>query len=112
MEAKAIAKDIRISADKTRLVMNLVRNKSVNEAGSILKNINNKASKVILNVLNSAVANAENNLGLNRNNLYVAKGLVNEGSVMKRGMFDSRGHIGHKDHRTSHVSIVVSEKQA
>lgn len=112
MEAKAIARGVRISADKSRLVMNLIRNKDVNEASAILRNTHNKASKVILNVLNSAIANAENNLGLNRNNLYVSKGLVDEGAVMKRGMFDSRGRIGHKDHRTSHFTVVVSEKQA
>ena len=109
METKAIAKDIRISADKTRLVVDLIRGKKVNEAMSILKNMNKKAARVVEKVLNSAVANAVNNNNLNKDNLYVKEAYVNEGPVMKRMSMDSRGHVGRNDRRTSHVTVVVKE---
>jgi len=110
MESKAIAKNIRISADKTRLVANLVRGKNISEASAILKNMNKKASRIIEKVLNSAVANAENNHKMNKNDLYISKIYVNEGPVMKRMIMDSRGHVGRSDRRTSHITVVVSEK--
>ena len=110
MEAKAIAKNIRISADKARLVADLIRGKKVDEAMSILKNMNKKAARVIEKVLTSAVANATNNHNLNKDKLYVKETYVNEGPVMKRTIMDSRGHVGRNDRRTSHVTVVVSEK--
>ena len=110
MEAKAIAKNIRMSADKSRLVINLIRGKKVDEAMSILKNVNNKSARVIEKVLTSAVANAENNHNMKKENLYVSKAYINEGPVIKRMIMDSRGHTGRNDRRTSHVTIVVSEK--
>lgn len=110
MEAKAIAKNIRISADKARLVADLIRGKKVDEAMSILKNMNKKATRVIEKVLTSAVANATNNHNLNKDKLYVKETYVNEGPVMKRMIMDSRGHVGRNDRRTSHVTVVVSEK--
>lgn len=110
MEAKAIAKNIRMSADKARLVADLIRGKSVNEAMSILKNMNRKSARVVEKVLNSAVANAVNNHSLDKEKLYVKESYVNEGPVMKRMIFDSRGHVGRNDRRTSHVTIVVAEK--
>ena len=110
MEAKAIAKKVRISADKARLVVNLIRGKNINEAMSILKNMNKKAARIVEKVLISAVANAENNHNLNKEKLYVSKAYVNEGPVMKRMIMDSRGHVGRNDKITSHVTIVVSEK--
>lgn len=110
MEAKAIAKNIRISADKARLVADLIRGKKVDEAMSIIKNMNKKAARVIEKVLTSAVANATNNHNLNKDKLYVKETYVNEGPVMKRMIMDSRGHVGRNDRRTSHVTVVVSEK--
>ena len=77
---------------------------------SILKNMNKKAARIVEKVLISAVANAENNHNLNKEKLYVSKAYVNEGPVMKRMIMDSRGHVGRNDKRTSHVTIVVSEK--
>ena len=110
MEAKAIAKNVRVSADKTRLVVDLIRGKSVNEAISILSNMNKKTARLDEKVLISATSNAENNLGLKRENLYVSKAYVNEGPVMKRMIMDSRGHVGRNDRRTSHITVVVSSK--
>ena len=77
---------------------------------SILKNMNNKSARVIEKVLTSAVANAENNDNMKKENLYVSKAYINEGPVIKRMIMDSRGHTGRNDRRTSHVTIVVSEK--
>lgn len=110
METKAIAKNIRISADKTRLVIDLIRGKNVDQAMSILKNMNKKAAREIEKVLKSAMANAENNNKLQREKLYVSKAYVNEGPVMKRVIMDSRGHTGRSDRRTSHITVIVSEK--
>jgi len=110
METKAIAKNIRISADKTRLIVDLIRGKNADQAMSILKNMNKKAAREIEKVLKSAMANAENNNKLQREKLYVSKAYVNEGPVMKRVIMDSRGHTGRSDRRTSHITIIVSEK--
>jgi large subunit ribosomal protein L22 len=110
METKAIAKNVRISADKTRLIMDLIRGKNADQAMSILKNMNKKAAREIEKVLKSAIANAENNNKLQREKLYVSKAYVNEGPVMKRVIMDSRGHTGRSDRRTSHITVIVSEK--
>lgn len=110
MEAKAIAKGVRIAPRKCRLVIDLVRGKSVEEADKILRNINKEAARLSHKVLTSAVANAENNLHLDKANLYVKEAYVNEGQVMKRMKFGSRGHVDPIKKRTSHITIVVSEK--
>jgi large subunit ribosomal protein L22 len=110
MEAKAIAKSLRISPIKARLVVDLVRGKDVNEALNILNNTNKKTSKFVIKVVNSAVANATNNFGMDANKLFIKEARVDAGPVMKRHMFDSRSHIGRKDRRTSHIIITVAEK--
>lgn len=110
MEGKAIAKSVRISPIKARLVIDLIRGKNVDEAVTILENRNKKSSGIILKVLNSAIANAVNNFSLDQKKLYVKEARVDAGPVMKRVMFDSRSHIGHKDRRTSHIVVVVAEK--
>ena len=110
MEGKAIAKSVRISPIKARLVIDLIRGRNVDEAVTILENRNKRSSGIILKVLNSAIANAVNNFSLDRKKLYVKEARVDAGPVMKRVMFDSRSHIGHKDRRTSHIIVVVAEK--
>ena len=110
MEGKAIAKSVRISPIKARLVVDMIRGKKADEAIMILENKNKKASSIVLKVLNSAIANAVNNFKLDRNKLVVTEARVDAGPVMKRVMFDSRSHIGHKDRRTSHILIIVAEK--
>ena len=110
MEAKSIAKGMRISPIKIRLVIDLIRGKSVKDAKTILINYNTKASKMVLKVLDSAVANAVNNNKMNEDTLYVSEARVDAGPVMKRIMFDSRGRIGRKDKRTSHIVISVEER--
>ena len=110
MEAKAIAKGLRVSPIRARLVADLIRGKSVKEALVILNNVHNKSAKQKKKVLDSAIANAVNNNGADAATLYVKEARVDAGPVMKRHMFDSRSHIGHKDHRTSHINIVVATK--
>ena len=110
MEAKAIAKMQRISPIKARLVVDLIRGKNAKEAQIILVNYNNKASHLIKKVLDSAISNAVNNNKLDEKTLYVKEARVDAGPVMKRMMFDSRGHVGRKDKRTSHIVIAVDSK--
>lgn len=110
MEAKAVAKIVRISALKSRLVMRLINGKNVDEAMTIVSNINSKAARVIKKVLISAVANAENNHNLDKTKLYVKEAYVNDGPVLKRSVPDSRGRIARNDHRTSHITVVVAER--
>ena len=111
MEAYAIAKGVRIAPRKARLVIDLIRGKSVIEADNILKNINKEAARLIRKVLISAVANAENNMGLKKENLVVSEAYINEGQTMKRMKFGSRGHVDPIRKRTSHITIVVSDER-
>ena len=108
-EAKAVAKTIRIAPRKTRLIIDLIRGKKVNEAFAILRNQPQRAARVIEKVLQSATSNAVNNFKLNEEKLFVKTCYVDEGIVMKRAKMDSRGHVGRNDHKTSHITIVVSE---
>ena len=110
MEAKAVLKTVRIAPRKTRLIIDLIRGKKVAEARAILNNQPQRAARVIEKVLNSSVANAVNNLNLNEENLFVKTCYVDEAIVMKRAKMDSRGHVGRNDHKTSHITIIVSEK--
>ena len=107
--AKATVKYARISSRKVAIVANLIRGKNVSEAYAILRNQPQKAARVIEKVLKSATSNAVNNLKLKEENLIVKTCYVDEGIVMKRAKMDSRGHVGRKDHKTSHITIIVSE---
>lgn len=111
METKAIAKGLRIAPRKARLVIDLIRGKSVTEADIILSNLNKEAARLSKKVLTSAVANAENNLHLEKENLYVREAYVNEGQPLKRMKFGSRGHVDPIKRRTSHITIVVSDEK-
>ena len=111
MEARAIAKNVKIAPRKARLVIDLVRGKDVIEADIILSNLNKEAARLIRKVLTSAVANAENNLGLDKENLFVSEAYINEGITLKRMKFGSRGHADPIKKRTSHITIVVSDKK-
>jgi len=110
MEAKACAKSVRISPIKARLVIDLIRGKNAKDAQVILNNYNNKAARLIKKVLDSAIANAVNNNHMDENKLIVSEARIDMGPTMKRIMFDSRGHVGRKDKRTSHINVTVSEK--
>ena len=110
MEAMAKAKSLRISPIRARLTIDLIRGKDTSEALTILNNTNTKAAKLIKKVLDSAIANAVHNEEANADVLFVKEARVDAGPVMKRHKFDSHSHIGRKDHRTSHIVIVVAER--
>ena len=77
---------------------------------AILNNINKKDSRITKKVLVSATANAENNLKLDKNNLYVKEAYINDGPIMKRRRIGSRSHVDRHDKKTSHITIVVAER--
>jgi len=108
--AKATAKTVRVSPRKARLVIDLIRGKQVAEAISILKFTPNKAAGIIEKVLMSAIANAENNFDLDVENLYVSEAFVNEGPTMKRFRPRAKGSASPIMKRTSHITVVVTEK--
>lgn len=110
MEAKATARTVLIAPRKARLVVNLVRGKDVSDAMAILNNLNKKSARLTKKVLVSAVANAENNFKMDRNNLYVKEAYINDGPIMKRRRIGSRTHIDRHDKKTSHITIVVAER--
>ncbi|MBX4209702.1 MAG: 50S ribosomal protein L22 [Mollicutes bacterium PWAP] len=100
----------RVSPRKARLVADLFRNASVIDAIPILKNTPNKSSTLFLKLLNSAVANAVNNNGMDADKLFVSKILVNEGPTLKRFQPRSQGRANRILKRTSHLIIEVSER--
>lgn len=109
MEAKAIARHVRISPTKVRQVVDLIRGKSVAEAVAILKFTPKAASRVVLKVVRSAAANAETNLELDQDRLYVARAYVDQGPTQKRIIPRARGRADRIRKRTSHITVVVAE---
>ncbi len=107
---KAHAKYIRISPRKVKIVVDLIRGKSVEEAQAILTYTPKAAAPVVLKVLNSAIANAENNKEMNRKDLYVAEVYANPGPTLKRYVARSRGSASPMLKRTSHISVVLDQK--
>lgn len=110
MQAKAIARYVRIAPRKAQLVMDLIRGKEVGEAIAILRHTPKAASPLIEKVLNSAIANAEHNLSLDPNSLKVSEAYVNHGPIMKRFRPRAMGRASRINKRTSHITLVVSEK--
>ncbi len=111
MEAKAIARYVRIAPRKVNLVAAEVRGKSIDEALAILKFTPKRGAKELENVLKSAVANAENNLDLDRDNLYVFKAYADEAPTLKRWRPRSQGRAYSILKRASHIGIVVAERE-
>jgi large subunit ribosomal protein L22 len=110
MEAKAIARHIRIAPRKIRIVIDLIRGKNVGEAFAILKYTPKVGAEVLEKVLKSAIANAEHNYDLNTDALYVAQAFVDQGPTLKRIHPRSRGQAFKILKRTSHVTLVVKER--
>ena len=104
----AKSKYIRQSPYKLRLVLNLIRGLPVSEALDILKFTKRKASDEITKVIQSAMANAENNFGLNSNDLYISKAIADEGPTLKRFRPTARGRAGRINKRTSHLIIELA----
>ncbi|MBU3091365.1 50S ribosomal protein L22 [Clostridium sp. CM028] len=110
MEAKAIAKYVRTSSMKIGIVLDLIRDKNVNEAFAILQYTPKNAAEVVTKVLKSAVANAENNLNLDINRLYVAKAYACQGPTLKRFRPRAQGRAYRIRKRSSHITIIVTER--
>ncbi len=110
MEAKAVAKYIRMSPRKVRLVADLIRGKSAEEADQILKYTNRRAAASVRKVLKSAVANAVNNHDLLEDQLVVKAAYVDEGPTLKRILPRARGRADVIKKRTSHITVIVEEK--
>jgi len=110
-QAKASLNHARISARKCKIVIDLIRNKQVDEALAILKFTPKSASPLVEKLLKSAIANAENNNGLNRTNLYITEIYANQGSTLKRVRAATRGAAHRVRKRTSNITIVLTEKE-
>ncbi len=100
----------RVSVQKACFVLDAIRGKDVNTAIGILTYNPRHASAVIKKLLESAIANAENNNGLNRNNLYVAECYANKGPTMKRIQPRAQGRAYRIEKRTSHITVVLDER--
>lgn len=108
---RAVAKYIRISPFKVRQVLAVIRGKSYVEALATLKNTNKSSSEVLIKLLNSAAANAENNLGLDRSDLVVAECFADQGPTLKRIRPRAKGRAYRILKRTSHITIVLDSVQ-
>lgn len=111
MEARAVARYIRVSPRKARQVVDLIRGKSLGEALDILRFLPNKAARPVTKVVESAAANAENNFSMNRRALYVARIYVDEGPTLKRIRPRARGMANRIRKRTSHITVVLAERE-
>ncbi|HHW35789.1 MAG TPA: 50S ribosomal protein L22 [Bacillales bacterium] len=109
-QAKSIARTVRIAPRKARMVIDLIRGKQVGEAIAILRHTPKTVSPVIEKVLKSAIANAEHNYEMNINNLVVSQAFVDEGPTLKRFRPRAQGRASAINKRTSHITVVVSEK--
>lgn len=109
MEARAVAKNIRISPQKARLVADLIRGKQVEEALNTLQYTPKKAARIIKKVLESALANADQNMNIDVDSLYVKRIYVDKGPMLKRWKPRAMGRAYGIKHRLSHITIVLDE---
>ena len=111
MEAKAVAKYVRMSPIKLKPVTDLVRGKDLNEALTILKFTPGKGAELVEKVVRSAAANAENNFEMDPENLYVAEIYANQGPTMKRWRAGSQCRASIILKRSSHIGVTLKEKE-
>ena len=111
MQAKAVARTVRIAPRKVRLVVDLIRGKQIGEAVAILNHTPKAASIVVEKLLKSAAANAEHNYEMNIENLVISEVFVDEGPTLKRFRPRAMGRASAINKRTSHIPLVVSEKK-
>ncbi len=111
MAVRAQAKYVRVAPRKVREVVDLIRGRSVAEARSTLTLTNRNAARVVEKVLNSAVANAENNAGLSADELVVKEARVDEGPTLKRWRFRAMGRVNRIRKRSSHITIAVEQRE-
>ena len=106
-EARAIAKNVRVTPRKVRLVIDLVRGLPVKQALGILDNLNRAASEPVAKLIKSAAANATNNFGMDEDALYIAQIYANDGLRMKRYLPRAKGSASGLVKRSSHITVVV-----
>ena len=111
MEAKAHLKYARISPRKVKIVCDLIRGKDAQTAMAILMNTPKAASELLLKLVKSACANAENNHEMDPENLFVSEVFANPGPILKRGRPRAHGRMYRINKRTSHITVVVAEKE-
>ncbi len=111
MEARATHRYARISPRKVKIVNDLIRNKPVGEAMGILRHTPKAGSELLIKVLKSAMANAENNFNMDVDKLYVAEAYANPGPILKRIMPRAQGRAFRINKRTSHITLVLKEKE-
>ena len=111
MEARAYLKYARIAPRKVQIVLDLIRNKPVDQAMAILKHTPKAACEYLEKLLKSAVANAENNHNMDVTKLYVAECYVGPGPILKRIRPRAQGRAFRIDKRTSHITLVLKEKE-
>ena len=111
MEARAIAKFIRVSPRKARMVVDLVRGKKLVEALAILRYTPNKATAAVTKVVKSAAANAEHNYEMDRDEIFISAIYVDQGPSLKRVMPRAMGRADIIKRKTSHITVVVSDKK-
>jgi large subunit ribosomal protein L22 len=111
MEARAVARYVRVSPRKARLVVDLIRGKKIDDARAILKFSPRAAAEIVEKVLNSAVANAERNLHLNADELIVGSTFVDEGPTLKRIRPRAMGRAFRINKRTSHITVIVKQRE-
>ena len=111
MEARAYLRHLRIAPRKVQIVLDLIRNQPADKAMAILKHPPKSASEPLQKLLKSAMANAENNHNMDKNSLYVAECFVCPGPTLKRIRPRAQGRAFHVLKRTSHVTMVLKEKE-
>ncbi len=111
MEVKAQARYVRLAPRKVRAVIDLIRNKDIDEALGILRYTPRRAAGVVAKVVKSAVANAEHNHEMKRDQLYIDRAYVDEGPTMKRVQPRARGRRFLILKRSSHITVVVKERK-
>jgi large subunit ribosomal protein L22 len=111
-DIRAHLRFLSISAQKVRLVVDLVRGKNANEALEMLRFVPNRAAEPVRKLLTSAVANAEENFGVSRDDLFVATIYADEAPTRKWRRFGARGRFKPILRRSSHITIVLREREA
>ena len=108
---RAVAKQIPVSSQKARLVIDTIRGRGVQEALETLRFIPNKAAGLIMKVVRSAMYNAEENFGISRNDLYIHTIFADEGRTRKWRRFGARGRFKPWLRRSSHVTVILRERE-
>lgn len=112
IEVQAIARNVRMSPRKVRLVGDAIKGKSVSEAMSLLRFMPQRATLPIAKAVKSAVSNAENNLDMEPATLYVVRVIADEGRSLRRFRAKARGRAGPLRKPSSHITVIVAERES